>query len=127
MRKAILLISLFFFLAFSIQFTSLTYGADNGTDINLTSFPAALADKLSISEFAGGIIASLILTLAFMLPIVIWAKTLLPALFVGILCIGSSIAMGWLDYWFLLLIGMLVALMFGSKMSQIITGGRGEG
>jgi len=121
MKKAILLISLFF-LAFAIQFTSLTYGADNGTDINLTSFPAALADKLSVSEFAGGIIASIILTLAFMLPVIIWSKTLLPALFVGILCIGASIAIGWLDYWFLLLISMLIALMFGAKMKDIITG-----
>lgn len=127
MNKKAILISLFFFLAFALNFTALTYAQDNGTDLNLTEFDDALADKLSISVFAGGILASMILTLAFIIPTAIWSKTLLPPLFVGLLTIGFSIAVGWLDYWFLLLIAMIIALMFGSKMSSIITGGEHKG
>ena len=123
MKVKVILISLFFFLSFTLPI-SVGYGADNGTDINLTYFPTALANKLSISPFAGGMLASMILTLAFVLPTAIWSKTLIPPLFMGILCLGACIAMDWLDYWFLLLIAMLIALMFGSKMSSIITGGR---
>ena len=123
MKVKVILISLFFSLALTIPI-SVGYGADNGTDLNLTYFPTALATKLSISVFAGGILASMILTLAFVLPTAIWSKTILPPLFVGTLCLGLCIAMDWLDYWFLLLIAMLIALMFGSKMSSIITGGR---
>ena len=126
MKRKVILISLFFFLALTLPI-SVSYGVDNGTDINLTSFPTILADKLSITDFAGGIVASLILTLAFILPTAIYSKTLIPPLFVGILCLGACIAMNWLDYWFLLLIAMLIALMFGSKMSAIITGGRLRG
>ena len=123
MKVKVILIFLFFFLALTLPIT-VSYGADNGTDLNLTSFPLILADKLSITDFAGGMLASMILTLAFILPTAIWSKTLIPPLFVGMLCLGACIAFGWLDYWFLLLIAMLIALMFGSKMSAIITGGR---
>ena len=126
MKAKVILILLFFSLALTLPIT-VSYGADNGTDLNLTYFPTALAAKLSISVFAGGILASMILTLAFVLPTAIWSKTLIPPLFIGILSLGACIAFGWLDYWFLLLIAMLIALMFGSKMSAIITGGRLRG
>ena len=126
MKVKVILIFLFFSLALTLPI-SVSYGADNGTDLNLTSFPLALADKLSISDFAGGMLASMILTLAFVLPTAIWSKTLIPPLFIGILCLGACIAMNWLDYWFLLIVAMLCALMFGSKMSAIITGGRLRG
>ena len=125
MKGKVILILLFFFLALTIPIGSCY--EDEGTDLNLTYFPLALADKLSISEFAGGILASMILTLAFVLPTAIWSKTLIPPLFIGILSLGACISFGWLDYWFLILIAMLIALMFGSKMSGIITGGRLRG
>jgi len=122
MKGKVIFISLFFFLALTIPI-SFCY-EDEGKDLNLTSFPKFLADSLSISEFAGGMVASMILTLAFVLPTALYSKTLLPPMFIGMLSLGACVAFGWLDYWFLLVIAMLIALMFGSKMSSIITGGR---
>ena len=91
--------------------------AANGSNVTLSNFPEHLASKLSISVFAGGLLASLILTMAFMLPVAIWSKRLYPPLFTGLVCMGMSIAFEWLDYWFLLIVAMAAALMFGSKIA----------
>ena len=122
MKKA-LAISLFLSLAFAISITMKVGAQDNGTDLNLTSFDDALADKLSISKFAGGILATLIVTLAFTLPTAIYTRTIIPPLFVGFLCLCFSVAVGWLDVWPLLLLALLSSLLFAGKMSKIITGG----
>ncbi len=86
-------------------------------NLTLSNFPEHLASKLHISTFAGGLLASLILTSAFMLPTAIWSKSLYPSLVVGLMCLGLSVAFGWLHYWFLLVIAFLLALMFGSKIA----------
>ena len=114
-QKKVLLVFLFLFVALTLP-VGLGY-ADNGSNLTLSNFPEALASKLSISVFAGGLLASLILTMIFMLPVAIWSKRLYPPLITGLVCFGMSIVFGWLDYWFLLIVAMAVALMFGSKIA----------
>lgn len=126
MKSKVLLISLLFSIVFLIQIDMATrvyaQSTDNGTDLNLTSFPAILAEKLSISEFAGELLASLIVMLAFMLPTTLYTKTIIPPLFVGVVCLAFCIGVGWLDYWFLLVLTMMVAFMFAGKIRTVITG-----
>ena len=115
MKTKLVLICLFVSMALALPISS-TYAA-SGSNLTLTNFPEALASKLHISVFAGGLLASLVLTMAFMLPVAIWSKSLYPPLIAGIVCMGMSIVFGWLDYWFLLIVAMAVALMFGSKIA----------
>ena len=115
MKTKLILICLFVFVALTLPI-GLGH-AGNEMNLTLTNFPEHLASKLHISVFAGGLLASLVLTLAFMLPTAIWTKTLYPPLIAGIICFGLSIVFGWLDYWFLLIVAMLCALMFGSKIA----------
>lgn len=122
MKGKVLIISLLFSLIFLIEISSNVYAQDNGTDLNLTSFPLLLAEKLSISDFAGGLLASLIALLAFILPTAIYTKSIIPPLFVGVVVLGFCIAVTWLDYWFLLVLAMIVAFMFATKMRTIVTG-----
>lgn len=58
----------------------------------------------------------------FMLPVAVWSRTLVPPLFVGVLSLGFSIAVQWLDYWFMLVLCLMVALMFASKMKTVVGG-----
>ena len=115
MKIKLVLICLFVSMALALPI-GLTYGIEIG-NLTLATFPEALADKLSISVFAGGLLASMILTMAFMLPVAIWSKSLYPPLIAGLVCMGMSIVFGWLDYWFLLIVAMGIALMFGSKIA----------
>lgn len=122
MKKAILLISLFFSLSLILEI-GYVHGADNGTDLNLSSFPQALADKLSISAFAGGIIASLILLLMFTLPVALFSKgNLILVLFVGFATFGACVALTWLPFWFLIIIVFVVAVLFSQKIGKMISG-----
>lgn len=99
--------------------------ADEGR-VNLLDLPIYFAEHLGISHFAGQILVCAIFMLAFMLPVVIYSKTILPPLFVGLLVLGFLIAVGWLDMWFLLVFCLLIALMFAGAMRDLITGkGRG--
>lgn len=118
-----LYLSLFFLaLAFLIPNVALVYGEDEGTDLDLSNFPEALADKFNISVFAGGILASVLLMVMFMMPVALWSRTIIPPLFVGVLTLGFAIGVGWLDYWFLLVLCLMVALMFASKIRTVIGG-----
>jgi len=124
MKIKVLTIFLLFSLAFILQVQTMgkVEAQDNGTDLNLTSFPELLAEKLSISEFAGKILASLIIMLAFILPTALYTRSLIPPIFIGTLVMGFCIGIGYLDYWFLLVVAMLVAFMFASKIREVVTG-----
>lgn len=115
MKLKLVLICLCLFLALGLS-TSIGY-ADNDPNVTLSNFPELMAEKLSISTFAGGLLASLVLTSMFMLPVAIWSKSLYPPLFAGIVCFGACIVLGWLDYWFLLIVALATALMFASKIA----------
>ena len=115
MKKLFAFMCLFFSLSFAVSISP-AY-ADSDMNLTLTNFPEALASKLSISVFAGGLLASMVLTLAFMLPVAIWSKTLYPPIFAGLICLGLCVVFQWLDYWFLLIDALVVALLFGPKIS----------
>lgn len=104
----------------------LVHADASNSDVNLLDLPTKLANALGIPQFAGQILVCAIFMLMFMLPVAIYSKTLLPPLFVGILVLAFLIAVGWLDFWFLLVICLFISLMFAGAMRDFITGkGRG--
>ena len=93
--------------------------------INLTEFPKQLAETLNIIEFAGGVLATLILMSLFLLPAMILARKnyMLHLTFVlSVMCF--AIAVGWLPVWLLLLTVMVVAALWSGKVRDWISGGR---
>lgn len=106
--------------------------ADDG-DIQMLNLPEMLTDRLGLPDtadyFAGKLLASTIFLSLFMVPTLFACnkfnkEPLLPTVFVGILSFGFCIAIGWLEYWFLLIVCLIVALMFAGRMRDWI-GGRG--
>ena len=109
------------FLLLTLTFVNVAYAVE-GDDINLGTFDDALAERFGTSVFAGGILATTILALMFLIPVAVYSKTFLPPTIIGILTIGFGIAVGWLDIFFLLVVVLVIALMFAGKMRTWIGG-----
>lgn len=93
-------------------------------EVNLSEFPAQLAEKLTIDLFPAQLLTCAIFLALLEGPVLLVSrKNIIPPIFVGVLALGFCIGMGWLNYWFLLVLVMLVALMFAGKMRDLITGG----
>ena len=90
--------------------------------IDITNFPYIVSNMLGISEYAGGVLCSLILFCAFALPttVLIQGKVGLGGVLVeGILIIGLCTAIGWIDVlWVILMIFITVALI-SYKLAEV--------
>jgi len=123
MKRFSLLLSLLFLCL--ITLISPVY-ASEGENPNIMEFPQKLSEAIGIPIFASQILLSSIILLMGLLPCAIWGKSHLPALIVGFCLMGFLIAVGWMPYWFLLMITLIVALMFAGKVREFITGKSGE-
>jgi hypothetical protein len=111
------------------------YSADDDENVELQNFPQRLSERLGLpttgNYFVGRILASGIILMLFLLPTVFACTkfgkdVMFPSLFVGFIAFGFCIALGWLDWWFLLVISMIVAFMFAGRMGNLIGGGGGS-
>ena len=92
------------------------YAAEDDT-VNLQDLPTYLAEKLNIPTFAGQLLACSIFLVMFLLPIAWFARrNMMLTLLVGFVLLGFFIAVGWLPFWFLLIISLIVAGLWSAKM-----------
>lgn len=115
MKRILSLHLLFFFVLIFLILPA--YAQDE--DINLINLPSQLAEHWGITPFASGLFLSSMLGFAFLIPTMI----LIKRNSIGIVIIGFSvmsfcIAVGWLPYWILLLLCLLIASMYASKISK---------
>jgi len=96
-----------------------------GEEVDLADFPKQLSKKLNIPLFAAQLLTSGLFLALFLFPVFILTKNILAHLMIGFIIMGFCIAMGWLPYWFFLIIIMIVALMYSGKMRDWISGGVG--
>jgi len=98
--------------------------ADDGVDIS--QFPQTLSDALGIPLIAGQMLASMLFLCLFLFPTMLLtnkrSNQFVAIIFVGLGCLGVTVALTWLPYWFFLIICMIVALMFAGTMRDLITG-----
>ena len=94
--------------------------------IDFNEIPVKLAEALNISTFSGQILASLIFLLLVMLPVLFLAKTtrlsFFSVLLTGGVTLGFLTALGWLPYWVILIVSMVVAYAFASFLKGMFTG-----
>jgi len=101
----------------------LAYAVDEDSQVNLLDVPLKVSEALGIPLFASQILCSAVVFVIFVLPVAFLSKKgYLPPLIVSFLVLGTTVAIGWLPYWFLLIISMIVALMFAGNMRDWITG-----
>jgi len=121
-------ICLFFGILLVFMLIPCVYAEDDEA-VNLSEFPLKLSEMMTIPLFAAELLASSIIVALFVLPTVFACSKFkkdvtIPTLVVGIGALGFCIAMGWLPYWFLLVLCLLVALIFAGGMRGWIGGGK---
>ena len=99
------------------------YAQDEG-EVDLTDLPSNLAKALGVSEAVAKLIASACVMLLFLTPVLMLTKNLYAILMIGFIAMGTLIALGWLDFWFILVISLIIASLWGSKIAKAISGGR---
>jgi len=122
-KKLIFLLSLVFLLSFLISI------AHAETDVDISSIPEHLAEKMGIPLFAGQLLCSGILLSIFVLPTAILTRkrgtSPIAELLVGFVILGVCLALGWLPVWILFMLGLLVAFMYADKIAGKL-GHRGD-
>lgn len=99
--------------------------------VDLSELPQALADALGIDVYSGGILAALLFLMLTLFPALLVTgyatrkgnAVMYVALFIGIIDLCFGVAIGWLDYWPLLIVCLLAGIMLASTMRDLITGG----
>jgi len=114
---------LFAFLLFSL--IPQVYAQDqqpSNEQINLLEIPSRLAKALGIPEFAGQLLTCALVMLIILLPIAIFSKgNMLLSLIVGFILLGFFVAVGWMPYWFMLIIVLIVSALWSSKIGGWLT------
>jgi len=94
--------------------------------VELTEFPQGLANQLGISLFAGQILASTIFLALLLIPTLFVSKKFnvssIATYVMAILGLSCCVAFGWLGYWFLVMVVMMIALMFSGQMRNWLSG-----
>jgi type III secretory pathway component EscU len=122
MNRKIALIVLGLVLALTLIQVVYAQEQPNNEQVNLLDIPKHLAKAFGIPEYAGRLLASICLTMIIMLPILLWARNLYLMLIIGLSCLGFCCAIGWLDFWFMLIICLIVAGLWSGKMRGWLTG-----
>jgi hypothetical protein len=90
--------------------------------IDITKLPYIASEMLGISEYAGGVLCTMILFLAMGLPtiLLIEGKSGMGGVLIeGLLVVIFGVAVGWVDFWIILFIGFVVAMMLAYKFAII--------
>lgn len=89
----------------------------------LTGFPEGLAAALGAPLLAGQLIASSMVLMMMILPILFLTKKELPALVVGIVALGVDVGLGWLPAWMFILIMLITAGLIAGMFRGWLGGG----
>lgn len=90
--------------------------AQSEREFNLNDIPKNLADALNIPEYPARLIASTCLILIFLLPTIVFTRNVYILLLVGLMSLSTCIALGWLEFWYLLIIVLVVASLWSGKV-----------
>jgi len=96
------------------------------SEVNLLTLHEALGEKLGVGTFAGGLIASAILLMMFIMPVALINRSRkggggpMAELFIGLTILGVCVAITWFPVWIFVLLCFLVAVMFSDKITGVI-------
>jgi hypothetical protein len=92
--------------------------------LDLSVWDNSLSTLLGIDLFSAGIFLTTIFMVVFLTPTLYATRKspLIPCLMVGFPVLGFAIAIGWLPYYFLLIIAMLISLMYANTFRKALSG-----
>ncbi len=93
-------------------------------EVNITAFPAQLQVKLMLSSlWVAELLASIILIMVILIPVIIFSREPILPLCVGYLGIFLCTALGWLDGWIVITLVLIASGLWSFGLIQKMVGG----
>lgn len=90
--------------------------------VDFSAIPAAVAEALTITEFSAEILVSIFVVMLIVVITAIFTRDPVILIIMTLLGLTLDIALGWLDYWVLFVIALLIALAYSNKITDMIGG-----
>lgn len=90
--------------------------------LNLLALPTQLGALLGVGSLGGGLILSCLILLSAMIPVATSKTGIITPVIVGITFLGLFTFLGWIPFWIILLVALLVAGLWASGISKAFQG-----
>ena len=111
-----------FALLISIFLLNIAYGLEDDDVVDISKLPNKLAEALNAPLFAGQILASAIPFCLICLPTFLLTKNSIAHISAIIITLSLDMALGWLPYWILLLISLVIAFIYANQIKKVFSG-----
>ena len=115
---------MFLFLALFLSlifFISSVYAIEDDDVVDISKLPNKLAEALNMPLFAGQVLASAIPFGLLCFPTFLLTKNSIAHISAIILCLSLTVAFGWLPYWILLLLALIIAFMYANQIKGVFS------
>ena len=103
------------------SFSMSVYALEDDDVVDISKLPNKLAEALNMPLFAGQILASAIPFGLICFPTFLLTKNSIAHISAIILCLSLTVAFGWLPYWILLVLALLIAFMYANQMKGVFS------
>ena len=104
-----------------IFFISSVYAIEDDDVVDISKLPNKLAEALNMPLFAGQILASAIPFGLLCFPTFLLTKNSIAHISAIILCLSLTVAFGWLPYWILLLLALIIAFIYANQLKGVFS------
>ena len=118
-RNSLILIPVIFSLILFSFLMSSAKALEEDDVVDISQLPAKLAEALNMPLFAGQILASAIPFGLLCFPTFLLTKNSIAHISAIILCLSLTVAFGWLPYWILLLLALIIAFIYANQLKGV--------
>jgi len=117
-KKAFLL-SLTFLSLIMFPFSISVNALEDDDVVDISKLPNKLAEALNAPLFAGQLLASAIPFCIICFPAFLLTKNTIAHISAIVISLSFALAMGWLPYWILLLLSLLIAFLYANEIKGV--------
>jgi len=97
----------------------LVYGLEDEDVVDISKLPNKLAEALNAPLFAGQILASAIPFCLICFPAFLLTDRDIAHISAIIISLSIALALGWLPYWILLLLALIIAFLYANQIKGV--------
>ena len=91
--------------------------------VDISAIPELLGEALSITTLGGQLLCSVAVLITVIAITAIFTRDTIVLILMSFMGLTICIALEWLDYFFLVFAGLIVALLYARQISNILSGG----
>ena len=104
-----------------ILFISSVQAIEDDDVVDISKLPNKLAEALNMPLFAGQILASVIPFCLICFPTFLLTKNSIAHISSIILMLSLTVAFGWMPYWILLLLALIIAFIYANQIKSVFS------